>query len=57
MSIWGAAPKLLPIPLGRIQLNIFGLSITYPTYFLVVIIIAVALLISLYFLFRKADGG
>ena len=56
MSIWGAAPKLLPIPLGRIQLNIFGLSITYPTYFLVVIIIAVALLISLYFLFKGRCG-
>lgn len=56
-TIWGADPKLLPIPFGRVQFNIFGLSFAYPVYFFVVIIIAIAVLISLYFLFRKTDVG
>ena len=57
ITIWGAPPKLLPIPLGKIQIALFGLSIAYPVYFLVVILIAIALLIFLHLLFRKTDVG
>jgi branched-subunit amino acid ABC-type transport system permease component len=57
ITFWGAAPKLLPIPLGKVQIDIFGLKIAYPVYFLVVISIAVVLLVFLYFLFRKTDVG
>ena len=56
-TIWGADPKLLPIPFGRIEINIFGLSLTYPVYFFVVILIAIGLLFSLHLLFRKTDIG
>lgn len=56
-TIWGADPKLLPIPFGRIEINIFGLSLTYPVYFFVVILIAIVLLFSLHLLFRKTDIG
>jgi branched-chain amino acid transport system permease protein len=56
-SIWGAGPKLLPIPFGRIEFSLFGAYVSYPTYFLVVIIVAIILLIGLYVFFRKADIG
>jgi len=56
-TIWGADPKLLPIPFGRIKFDILGLNFVYPVYFFVVMIIAIAILISLYLLFRKTDVG
>jgi len=56
-SIWGADPKLLSIPFGRIQMNLFGALLTYPIYFLVVMASAIAVLLSLYLLLRKTDIG
>lgn len=56
-TVWGADPKLLPIPFGRIEINILGLSFTYPIYFFTVMAIAIIVLLSLYLLFRKTDIG
>jgi branched-chain amino acid transport system permease protein len=56
-SVWGADPKLLPIPFGRVELEIAGITFTYPVYFLVVMAIVVAALLALYLLFRKTDIG
>jgi len=56
-TIWGADPKLLPIPFGRIQFNLLGFTFRYPIYFLVVMIISILLLILFYYVFRKTDLG
>jgi len=56
-SVWGADPKLLPIPFGRIELNLFGYTLRYPVYFLTVMIISILLLSFFYYLFRKTDLG
>lgn len=56
-TIWGAEPKLMPIPLGTIKLELSGLSFAYPTYFILIIIICTAMLIAMYYLFRKSSLG
>lgn len=56
-NIWGADPKLLPIPFGRVQLSLGGVEFTYPVYFLAVMAVGVAALLALYLLFRKSDVG
>jgi len=56
-SIWGADPKLLPIPFGKIEFDVFGYTFRYPVYFLTVMIISILLLILSYYIFRKTDLG
>ncbi|RJX28351.1 MAG: branched-chain amino acid ABC transporter permease [Desulfarculus sp.] len=56
-NIWGAEPKLLPIPFGRVQVSLAGAEFTYPIYFFVVMGVGVAALLALYLLFRKSDVG
>jgi len=56
-AIWGADPKLIPIPYGTFHLNIFGLSITYPVYFVIVMLISAVTLVLIYLMTRKTDVG
>jgi branched-chain amino acid transport system permease protein len=56
-SFWGADPKLLPIPFGRIEFDFLGFTFRYPIYFLMVMIISILMLIFFYYLFRKTDLG
>lgn len=56
-GIWGATPKLLPIPLGSIEISFFGFSFKYPQYFLVTMVISIVLLGIVYYLFHKTDLG
>lgn len=56
-SIWGAEPKVLPIPFGMVQVQAFGLDFPYPVYFLVAMGISVVILAGMSFLFRNADVG
>lgn len=56
-TIWGAEPKVLPMPFGTVQIHIFGLNFPYPVYFLVAMGISVVILIGMSFLFRNSDVG
>ena len=56
-TIWGADPKLLPIPLGGFEVSFLGFSFTYPHYFLLAAVLSILLLSSLYYLFHRTDLG
>ena len=56
-SIWGADPKLIPIPFGSVRISFLGISFRYPVYFLIIMMISIILLFFFYFLFRKTDLG
>lgn len=56
-TIWGADPKLLPIPFGSVTLPVIGGSIEYPVYFLFMMGMAIAVLLSMQVLFRRTDIG
>ena len=56
-TIWGAEPKMLPIPFGTVQIHAFGLNFPYPIYFLAAMGISVVILAGMSFLFRNADVG
>ncbi len=57
ISLWGSDPKIAPIPFGCLDLSIAGIHVSYPVYFLMVMIIASMALIALYIAFRKTDIG
>lgn len=58
-TIWGPDPKLLPIPFGRVHIEIemFGLNFQYPVYFFVAMGLAIAVLAGMSLLFRHTDIG
>lgn len=56
-SLFGAEPKLLPIPFGTMQINFAGLSFTYPVYFLVATAASAIVLGGLALMFRFSDVG
>lgn len=56
-TIWGAEPKMLPIPFGTVQIHVFGLNFPYPVYFLVAMGISIVILVGMSFLFRNTDVG
>ena len=56
-TIWGAEPKLLPIPFGTIEIQFFGLDFSYPVYFLVAMGISIVVLGGMSLLFRHTDVG
>ena len=56
-TIWGPDPKLLPIPFGRVHIEMFGLDFQYPVYFFVAMGLAIAVLAGMSLLFRHTDIG
>lgn len=56
-NIWGADPKMLPVPFGKVEFTLWGIEFTYPVYFFVVMAIGAATLIALFLFFRKSDIG
>jgi branched-chain amino acid transport system permease protein len=56
-TIWGAEPKVLPMPFGTVQIHVFDLNFPYPVYFLVAMGISVVILLGMSFLFRNSDVG
>lgn len=56
-SVFGAEPKLLPIPFGTVQIQLFGLDFAYPTYFLAAMAISALVLGGMALMFRHSDVG
>lgn len=56
-TLFGAEPKLLPIPFGTIQIDFLGLNFSYPIYFLVATAVAALILAGLALMFRYSDVG
>jgi branched-chain amino acid transport system permease protein len=56
-TIWGAEPKVLPIPFGTVQIQAFSLNFSYPVYFLVAMVISIVVLAGMSLLFRHTDVG
>lgn len=56
-TIFGAEPKLLPIPFGVVQVTFGGLDFSYPVYFLVATAGAAVVLAGLALMFRFTDVG
>ncbi len=56
-TVFGAEPKLLPIPFGVVQIDFLGLNFEYPIYFLLATLISASLLAALTVMFRKSDIG
>ena len=56
-TIWGPDPKLLPIPFGKLHIDMFGLDFYYPVYFLVAMGLAIAVLAGMSLLLRHTDIG
>ena len=56
-TIWGPDPKLLPIPFGKVHVDIFGLNFFYPVYFLVAMGLSLVVLVAMSLLFRRTDIG
>jgi branched-chain amino acid transport system permease protein len=56
-TIWGAEPKVLPIPFGTVQIQAFSLDFSYPVYFLVAMGISIVVLAGMSLLFRHTDVG
>jgi branched-chain amino acid transport system permease protein len=56
-TIWGAEPKLLPIPFGTVQIQALGLDFSYPVYFLVAMCISAVILTGMSLLLRHTDIG
>ena len=56
-TIWGAEPKLLPIPFGTVQIQFAGLDFSYPVYFLLAMALSSVVLAGMGLLFRHTDIG
>ena len=56
-TIWGAEPKLLPIPFGNVHFQGLGVDFSYPVYFLVAMAISAVVLAAMSLLFRHTDLG
>lgn len=56
-TIWGPDPKLLPIPFGKLHIEMFGLDFHYPVYFLVAMGLSIGVLAGMSLLFRHTDIG
>lgn len=56
-TIWGAEPKVLPIPFGTVQIQVLNLDFPYPVYFLTAMVISIVVLIAMSLLFRHTDVG
>lgn len=56
-TLFGADPKLLPIPFGTIQIDFLGLDFSYPIYFLVATVVSALVLAGLALMFRYSDVG
>lgn len=56
-TIFGAEPKLLPIPFGTLDIRIFGLDFAYPVYFLVAMTLSALVLGVMAVMFRRTDVG
>ena len=56
-TIWGPDPKLLPIPFGRVHIEMFGLDFQYPVYFFIAMGLAIIVLAGMSLLFRHTDIG
>ncbi len=56
-TLWGPDPKLLPIPFGKLHIDLFGLDFYYPVYFFVEMGVAIAVLAGMSLLFRHTDIG
>lgn len=56
-TIWGAEPKLLPIPFGTVQIQALGLDFSYPVYFLVAMCVSAVILTAMSLLLRHTDIG
>lgn len=56
-TIWGPDPKLLPIPFGKVHIDMIGLDFFYPVYFLVAMGLSIVVLAGMSLLFRKTDIG
>jgi branched-chain amino acid transport system permease protein len=56
-TIFGAEPKLLPIPFGTVDINALGLEFAYPLYFLVAMTFSAIILAGMSLVFRRSDIG
>lgn len=56
-TIFGAEPKLLPIPFGTVDIQAFGLDFAYPIYFLVAMVLSALVLGAMALMFRHTDVG
>lgn len=56
-TMFGAEPKLLPIPFGVTQIDFLGLNFAYPDYFLGATVVSAVVLGGLALMFRHSDVG
>jgi branched-chain amino acid transport system permease protein len=56
-TIFGAEPKMLPIPFGTVAIRAFGLDFSYPIYFLAALAISALILAGMSLMFRRSDIG
>ncbi len=56
-TIWGPDPKLLPIPFGKLHIQMLGLDFYYPVYFFVAMGLSAVVLLAMSLLFRRTDIG
>lgn len=56
-TLFGAEPKMLPIPFGTVQVQSFGLDFVYPVYFLVAMTVSALILAAMSLMFRCTDVG
>ncbi len=56
-TLFGAEPKLMPIPFGTLQIQAMGLDFTYPVYFIVAMGVCIAILTAMSVLFWHTEVG
>lgn len=56
-TIFGAEPKLLPIPFGTVEIEALGLQFAYPVYFLAAMGASAGILAGMALVFKRSDLG